>query len=404
MPRYLLVLFLLATSFSSIAQEQNFNNCIVGLQTDARQQNIPDWVVDEVLPSLKYQERVIELDRAQPEFTQTFANYFNKRVTSGRIDKARTLYRQHGEFLNTLTEKYGVPGQYLIAFWGLETNFGSYLGKMPTLDVLATLACDQRRSEYFGRELITALKLLEREQLLPSEMKGSWAGAMGHTQFMPSAYMRFAIDGDNDGKIDLWKSPEDALASAANFLKHLGWQTNERWGREVKLPKDFPYASSGLKQKQTLDVWTKLGVTRSNGLPLPNADMQSAVLVPLGHTGPAFLVYDNFSVIMRWNYSESYAIAVGHLADRTVGGDDLRQSLSIKAPSLSPQLIRKMQQGLNEKGFDAGKADGIIGSGTRAALRDFQSQQGLVADGFPGFSTFTALNIATDTPLKTKLE
>ena len=384
----------LSFSVGAMAQPNDFQQCIQGLQQTARQQQVPERVVDEVLGKLQQQTRVIELDRSQPEFTQTFADYFNKRVTEQRISKARQLFAEKREFLDQLTQQYGVPGQYLIAFWGLETNFGSYLGKMPTLDVLATLACDQRRSEYFSSELITALKLLEREQLSPQQMKGSWAGAMGHTQFMPSAYMQYAVDGDNDGKVDLWNSHRDALASAAHFLKNLGWQTTERWGREVVLPKDFPYADTGLKYKQPLSVWRELGVARSDGALLPALDMQGAILVPMGHTGPAFIAYSNFSVIMRWNYSESYALAVGHLADRITGGTGLKQAFATDTPRLTPRLVIDMQQRLNQAGFDAGKADGIIGSGTRAALRNYQSQQGMIADGYPSFSTLAALGVS----------
>lgn len=387
----------LSLSLSATAQQDNFQQCLEGLQQTARQQQLSKQVVDEVLGSLRQQKRVLELDRSQPEFTQTFADYLNKRITKQRIAKARQLYAKHGDFLAQLTRQYGVPGQYLIAFWGLETNFGSYLGKMPTLDVLATLACDQRRSEFFSRELITALKLLEREQLTPEQMHGSWAGAMGHTQFMPSAYMQYAVDGDNDGKIDLWNSHQDALASAAHFLKNLGWQTTERWGREVMLPKDFAYTNTGLKQKQPLTAWRALGVKRNDGGPLPALNMRGAILVPMGHSGPAFIAYHNFSVIMRWNYSESYAIAVGHLADRIAGGSSLKQSLETNTPRLTPRLVITLQQRLNDQGFNAGKADGIIGSGTRAALRHFQNQQGLIADGYPSFSTLAALGITTAT-------
>lgn len=394
MIKQLIAVIGLSLSVNAVAQTDTFEQCIAGLQQTARQQQVSERVVNEVLGNLRQQTRVIELDRSQPEFTQTFADYFKKRVTDKRIAQGRELYNKHSDFLAELTQQYGVPSQYLIAFWGLETNFGSYLGKMPTLDVLATLACDQRRSEFFSSELITALKLLEREQLSPEQMKGSWAGAMGHTQFMPSAYMQYAVDGDNDGKIDLWNSHHDALASAAHFLKNLGWQTTERWGREVMLPKDFPYADTGLKQKQPLTAWRALGVKRNDGRPLPALDdMQGAILVPMGHSGPAFIAYSNFSVIMRWNYSESYAIAVGHLADRIAGGAGLKQSLQTDSPRLSSSLVVTMQQRLNDQGFDAGKADGIIGSGTRAALRNFQSQQGLIADGYPSFSTLAALGV-----------
>jgi len=392
--RLLIAILVFGASMAATAQPEQFGECIKSLQVNARQQQLPDWLVDEVLGGLVYQQRVIELDRAQPEFTQTFADYFNKRVTPERVERARILYARHRQFLDKLAGQYGVPGQYLIAFWGLETNFGSYLGKMPTLDSLATLACDERRSEYFTRELMTALAILQREQLQAADMRGSWAGAMGHTQFMPSAYAKYAVDGDGDGKIDLWRSQEDALASAANFLNQLGWQAAQRWGREVLLPEDFPYASTGLSQRKTLADWRKLGVLRFDGEPLPELDIEASILLPMGHTGPAFIVYDNFRVIMRWNYSQNYAIAVGNLADRTAGGGGLVVSVDTPVPALNPALIKDLQERLSSLGFDAGKADGIIGQTTRTALRQFQASKGLVADGFPGFSTLAALGIS----------
>ncbi len=379
-----------------LAETKSFESCIADFQRQARDQQLPDYIQD-VLAQLKHQPRVIELDRAQPEFTQTFADYMQARVTRARVKRARELYREYRPLLDQLTNQYGIPGQYLVAFWGLETNFGSYLGKMPTLDSLATLACDERRSTFFSNELFTALRILDRESLQASDMRGSWAGAMGHTQFMPSAYERYAIDGSGDGKIDLWNSREDALTSAANFLNQLGWQAAERWGREVKLPASFPYQQAGLEQSQPVSHWRKLGVRRSDGELLPDLEIPASIVLPMGHSGLAFVVYENFRVIMRWNFSESYALAVGHLADRTAGGAGLAHALSADTPALNPALIRQLQEQLNLAGFDTGDADGIIGAKTRTALRAFQRKQGLVADGYPGYSSFTALGISLET-------
>ncbi|MFT5579542.1 MAG: membrane-bound lytic murein transglycosylase B [Paraglaciecola psychrophila] len=389
----LLALLLLGTGSSYAVP---FDQCIEELQRSARAQQLPERIITDVLGQLRFQSRVIELDRSQPEFTQTFADYLNKRVTAGRVERAQKHFDEQREFLTELTLRYGVPGRYLIAFWGLETNFGSYLGKMPTLDVLATLACDDRRSDYFRAELMTALRVLERENLDPKQMKGSWAGAMGHTQFMPSAYEKYAVDGDGDGRVDLWGSRRDALTSAANFLKELGWNSGERWGREVLLPKQFPWASTGLAQPRTLREWVALGVTNSNGSTLPLLDLPAAILLPMGHSGPAFIAYDNFHTIMRWNFSESYAIAVGHLADRIAGGTTLVAPLKAVIPGLSPRLITQMQLQLSAQGFDTGSADGIMGPATRAALRSFQSANQLIADGYPSLQTFSTLKIAID--------
>lgn len=375
-----------------MGQELEFTRCLADLQERARAKQLPAWIVDEVLPELKYQARVIELDRSQPEFAQTFADYLNRRLTPERIDRGRQLRDEYNQFLDGLTGKYGVPGQYLIAFWGLETNFGNYLGKMPTLDCLATLACDNRRSDFFTEELMTALALLKRESLLPAEMQGSWAGAMGHTQFMPSAYLKHAVDGDGDGRIDLWRSARDALASGANFLANLGWRKGERWGREVLLPEHFPYSQSGLANRKPLRYWAELGVLMTDRSSLPDVDMEGSILVPAGHTGPAFLVYRNFDVIMRWNRSESYALSVGLLADRVSGAvPPLTRPPSPDEPALSRLTVEEVQKKLNQLGFNAGGVDGVFGSATRSALRAFQQSHGMVADGHPDSATLSAL-------------
>ena len=375
----------------AIGQNSDFAQCVVNLQEQARAEKLPDWIVDDILPALEYQPRVIELDRSQPEFTKTFANYLNRRVTRERVSKGQQLRDKYDQLLSELTRKYGIPGHYLISFWGLETNFGSYLGKMPILDCLATLACDQRRSTFFTGELMTALALLDRESLSPEAMHGSWAGAMGHTQFMPSAYLKYAVDGD--GRVDLWKSEYDALTSGANFLTNLGWKTGERWGREVLLPSDFPYEQSGLGNRQPLQYWSRLGVTMTNRNALPELDMEGSILVPAGHAGPAFIVYRNFDVIMNWNRSEFYALSVGLLADRIAGAMPLTRPPSQHEPSLSRAQVMDIQQRLSQKGFDVGGIDGVLGPATRKAIGAFQKSVGMIADGHPDKITLEALQI-----------
>jgi len=300
---------------------------------------------------------------------------------------------EYGPLLTQLTRDYGVPGRYLVAFWGLETNFGNYLGNMSTLNSLATLACDDRRSEFFKGELIHALHILNDNNFEPGDMRGSWAGAMGHTQFMPSSYRRFAIDGDGDGIVDLWRSIPDALTSAANFLQSLGWQAEERWGREVQLADSFPFEEASLRNRKSLSEWRNLGVRLASGGLLPQVEgMQGAVLVPAGHMGPAFLVYDNFDVIMRWNRSESYAISVGYLADR-IGGAGRLVNMPPGDAAIAIADIRLMQEQLNELGFNAGVVDGMMGSQTRAALREYQRENELIADGFPKPETLRSLGV-----------
>lgn len=368
-------------------QVANFRQCLVGLQQGAVKDGVLSSTIEQVLAKAQYLPKILEYDRNQPEFVQTFPGYFSKRVNSWRINKGREMLTKHQAFLAKLTLQYGIPAQYLVAFWGLETNFGSYKGKMPIIDSLATLACDERRSQFFTTELFQALRLLERENLQVEQMVGSWAGAMGHTQFMPTAYLTYAVDGDNDGKKDLWNSELDALASAANFLHNLGWKRGYRWGREVSLPVNFDYQIAGKSNKQALSYWRKQGLTTVSGIALENIPLKAALLVPAGHTGPAFLVYENFEVILRWNNSEYYGIAVGHLADRIMGKAPLSKAL----PDLPVYTIAQMQafqQKLNELGFDVGTADGILGPATREGVRAFQASKQLVADGYPSQETF----------------
>ena len=368
-----------------------FNQCLLEKQQEAIEFGVSSTRVETEFAKMEFIPRVIELDRSQPEFVSTFSSYYSKRVNEWRITKGREKYAEHKDFLKTLTEKYGIPGHYLISFWGLETNYGGYKGKMSTLDSLATLACDARRSAFFSNELFLALKLMDSQGLTRESMKGSWAGAMGHTQFMPTTYTGYAIDGDGDNKIDLYNSEKDALASAANFLWKLGWKAGLRWGREVLLPNNFDYQLAN-KQVMSITEWKTLGIMQANGTPLPVSDIEARLRVPAGHQGPAFLTYENFRIIMRWNNSEFYAIAVGQLANQIAGGTGLVSNLP-DLPNFKITDIAKLQSKLNTLGYDVGGADGIMGPATREGIRQFQADNKLVADGFPSPQTIeTILN------------
>lgn len=383
LPKWITAALLVAASVHSLADEALFGQCVENLQTKASKEGISTATVNNVLSKVQFVPRVIELDRQQPEFTTTFADYLNRRVTDDRIDKGRKLLAQHRSLFNAVEKKYGIPGHYLVAFWGLETNFGSYFGKMPILDSLATLACDERRSDYFSFELVSALRIIDEGAITPEKMLGSWAGAMGHVQFMPHVFLKYAVDGDGDGKRDLWNSLPDAMHSAGNFLQGLGWQPNQRWGREVALPDNFDYMQIGLQNRKTLKEWSALGITRARrGKPLPVEDFLASLVVPAGHQGPKFLVYDNFNVIMRWNRSEFYAIAVGYLADKINGEDDLASPPPVDAVRLNRQQILEIQQKLTDKNFDTNGVDGIWGPATRKAIREYQQSQKMIADGF----------------------
>jgi membrane-bound lytic murein transglycosylase B len=383
------------TSFAQLQAEDNqapvvsFEQCIVDLQQQALSAGVSQDTVTSVLGNAKYLAKILEYDRNQPEFVQTFPGYFSARVTPWRIEKGREMLAKHKEFFAKLTQQYGVPGHYLVAFWGLETNFGGIKGKMPIIDSLTTLACDPRRSTFFSKELIQALRLVERENLLVSDMVGSWAGAMGHTQFMPTAYLTYAKDGDGDGKIDLWNSELDALESAANFLQNLGWQAGYRWGREVSLPANFDYQLAGKSNPKALSFWARQGVTNTDGKTIEQGELPAALLIPAGYTGSAFLVYSNFDTILRWNNSEYYGIAVGHLADRIAGKPDLSKPLP-ELPKYTLLEMQAFQHKLNELGYEVGEADGILGPATRKGVSAFQAQQGLIADGYPSQETVVA--------------
>lgn len=372
---------LLCCLLAGAVRADDFAACLDGLGRRAREAGVDAELVAAVLPRLRHQPRVVELDRSQPEFVQSFAAYLERRLTPERVRRGRDLFARYRDFLDGLTHRYGVPGQYLIALWGLETHFGGYLGSMPTLDALATLACDGRRGEYFAGEFVTALELLARQGLSPERLRGSWAGALGHTQFMPSTYLRYAVDGDGDGRIDLLGSERDALASGARFLAALGWRAGLRWGREVRLPEGFDYRLAD-GQWRELDEWAARGVRAADGSALPRLPVAARLLVPAGHRGPAFLVYHNFEVILGWNRSEFYALSVGLLADRIAGGEGLHRPPP-PAPPLPRSAVLELQRGLAALGYPVGEADGVIGPATRRALAAFQTDRGLVADGHP---------------------
>lgn len=382
----------LAAPVIDVAPVNDFATCVQGLQRRAIESGVSEHTSNTVLANVQYVMKVIELDHKQPEYTETFGNYLNAHVTADRIKQGRKMLEQNETLFQSLEDEYGLPAQYLVAFWGLETNYGSYQGKMPVLNSLATLACSDRRADFFAGELFEALKLVDAEIVEPDQLVGSWAGAVGNMQFMPSTYRRFAIDADGNGKADLWHSVPDAMTSAANYLHKSGWHRGEKWGEEVELPADFDYSQTGLQQRKSLERWRSLQVTYADGRPLPENDKQAAILLPSGHSGPAFLVYPNFDVIMKWNRSEFYAISVGYLGDR-INGEATLLHTPPPLPRLEIAKVKALQNALTAAGFDAGNADGVLGSGTRAAIRGFQKAQGMIADGYPSPEVFTALGI-----------
>lgn len=374
------------------AAESAFGSCLERLEREAIDSGIPAATARRVLKDLQPIERVLQSDRSQPEFVKTFTEYFSARVNDGRIEQGRRLLKEHADLLQAIKQQTGIPPHYLLALWGLETNFGTYFGKLDIPAALTTLACDSRRAAFFQRELFAVLNIIAAGDMSREQLIGSWAGAIGHMQFMPSTFLEYAVDGDGDDRRNLM-SRVDALHSGAHYLKALGWTSGYRWGREVLLPDDFDYEKTGSDQWRALSEWLALGVRDAFGNSLSSAPIDAAVLLPAGHTGPAFLVYANYKVVLDWNRSHYYALSVGRLADRIAGAGPLQR------PPPSPDVIRLkrerilwLQERLNTLGYAAGKPDGIFGSGTAAAVRKAQQQFGLLADGYPTAALYEVLS------------
>ncbi|HET9679852.1 MAG TPA: lytic murein transglycosylase [Gammaproteobacteria bacterium] len=378
------------------AAEINRKACLAALRGKAETRDYSRQTLDTAFARIDLLERVISQDRHQPEFIYTLWDYLDTRVTPERVAYGRRMKHEYADLLARINADFGVNPQYLLAFWGLETNFGRYFGDIPVLDSLATLACDSRRNEFFTTQFLEALQIIDSGAMRAEEMHGSWAGAMGHTQFLPTTYTGYAIDYDNDGERDLFNSLPDALASSANYLTAIGWHDGERWGREVELPADFNWSLAGLGTKKPISFWREAGVETVFGDPVPKADMMASLLLPTGRHGPAFLVYNNFHVIMKWNRSISYAIAVGYLANRIAGMGKLRADPA-DSPNLRTETVMEIQRRLNALGFAAGPVDGIVGSQTRGAVEAFQIRHGLPADGYPDRHLLSVLREVSQT-------
>lgn len=371
--------------------EDAFRAWLEDVRTEARGQGISQATLEAALRDVAPIQRVIELDRRQPEFTRTFWDYLERRVTPGRVARGRELLAKHRGLLKGMRERYGVQPRFLVAFWGLETNFGDYLGSFPVIPAVATLAYDDRRGDFFRTQLLDALRIVDQGHITPEKMMGSWAGAMGHLQFIPSTFVAHAVDADGDGRKNIWADLRDVFASGANYLSNVGWKGDEIWGREVRLPDDFDWTLAKLSVRKPIPAWADMGVRRADGRPLPTADMSGSIVLPQGHEGPAFLVYDNFRAIMRWNRSINYAIAVGHLSDRIIGLPRLKTGRDVDNAPLRREQALEIQRLLNTLGFAAGEPDGIPGPKTRAAIRAFQRAQGLPDDGYPSPALLDAL-------------
>ena len=297
-------------------EARDYNVWVTELRRDAIRKGISPALFDAAMAGFKPNPRVIQLDRKQPEGKWTFADYKKRVLSSDRIAQGRRMYAEHRAELEKAAQKYGVPAQYIVALWGIETSYGNITGGFDVIPALATMAWEGRRADFFRDELLRALAIVDNGHIKLENMKGSWAGAMGQNQFMPSSFDRFAVDGNNDGRKDIWTSLPDVFASTANYLATNGWNTGDRWGRAVKLPASFPDSLTGLDVKKSLSAWHKLGVKRPDGSAIPVVDgFTASVVTPDGLDGPAYLVYNNYRVFLTWNRSTYFATAVGLLAD-----------------------------------------------------------------------------------------
>ncbi|MBD3792842.1 MAG: lytic murein transglycosylase [Campylobacterales bacterium] len=383
-----LIIFILLLLFitSSFAQECTntlpFNTWLEQFKQDATAQGISPNTVNATLNGVRYDASIIKRDRRQVQFSQNFSTFLGKVISAYRIQKGQKLILQHAKLLQDIENRFGVPRSVLVAFWGLESDFGQNMGNENTIRSLATLAYDCRRTEKFRGELLAALRLIDQGDLTAREMRGAWAGEIGQTQFLPSYYLQYAVDFDGDGKRNLIRSTADALASTANYLKQLGWRSGEPWLEEVVLPSNLPWEQSGLEQSYPISYWASLGLRRADNLPL-GGSLYASLLLPMGKDGAAFLVYHNFkNAYLIWNESLLYSTTAAYFATRLSGAKPMQPNRA-KIASLTFAQVKTLQQRLVQRGYNVGNVDGIIGENTRIAVKQIQRQLGMPMDGYP---------------------
>ena len=370
-----------APAAAAARKPQSFQAWLADLRREALGRGISAATFDRAFADVRLSERVRELDGNQAEFNRMVWTYLDSAVSDQRVRQGRERMQQNARVLNPIAARFGVPPEILVAFWGIETDFGRQTGGFSVIDALTTLAYEGRRADYFRRELLAALEILESGDVTPDRMTGSWAGAMGQTQFMPTVFLAHADDEDGDGRRDIWGSLADVFGSTARFVRSNGWKTGESWGQEVVLPTGFAYEEAELTVTKPVAEWRRLGVRGAGGAPL-TGEGDAAILVLGGHQGPAFLVRDNFRAIMRYNPSTSYALAVALLSDRIAGRSGVQAGWPRHEQPLTRAEREEVQQRLAALGYAPGPVDGIIGANTRNAVRRFQASAGLVPDGF----------------------
>lgn len=368
--------------------KNDFQNCLANLRSSALSAGVSGAIYDRYTQNLSPDYSVIDKLNYQPEFSTEIWDYLSGLVDEERVQDGGQKIAQHENVLNQVATQYHVPRETVVAVWGVESNYGNISGKYPLIQALGTLSCEGRRQSYFRGEFFTTLKILQRGDLTEQQLKGSWAGAFGHTQFMPSTYERLAVDFDGDGRRDLVSSVPDALASTANFLKKSGWQAGMPWGFEVQVPSSVSVGGEGRRNKKALSTWVARGVTRMDGSPIIQGNLsensQAGLLAPAGAKGAKFLVFKNFDAIYGYNAAESYALAIALLSDRLQGKQGVVASWGVEDAGTSRAERREIQTLLLQRGYDIGAADGLIGDKTRQAIKMEQQRLGLVQTGRAG--------------------
>ncbi len=360
---------------------------------DFKREAIADGIrpetIEETIGGITPDQSIIGRDRKQGFFSQTFTEFYFKLATKGREQMGRTFLQRYKPIFDRAEKEFGVPGPVITGFWALESDFGGGMGNLPVLRSLVTLAWDCRRGEMFREELKAAMKIVERGDLTPDQMIGSWAGELGQTQFLPRHYFNYGVDYDGDGRVDLIHSNADVIGSTAKFIASMGWHRGEPWLDQVRLTKELPWEKADLSVKLPRSQWVAWGI-KGIGQDLPSDDMPASLLLPMGRSGPAFLAYENFDVYTQWNQSLTYATTAAHLASRMAGAPNLSKTIG-NVPTLSYEQIKELQSLLKRRGYDVGEVDGKLGAGTRKAVKEMQVKYGLPADSYPTAELLTAL-------------
>lgn len=381
----------LMTADAIQAAAANFPQCLQRMAPLAARQGVPHAAYAALTRDLTPDLKIMDFVDAQPEFTRSFWDYLDLLVSEDRIQRGRAVLADNRAAFDAMERNYGVDRYVIAAIWGIESKYSTMMGDRYVLRSTATLACIGRRQDYFRNEFLAAVELLHRGDVQPDRMKGSWAGAFGPTQFMPTVYKTYAVDADGDGHRDITASVPDLLFSTANYFRKNGWETGQTWGYEVVVPKNFNFMLADRSKVMSIGEWERLGIKRAGGQGFPRSSDRAYLMVPAGAQGPGFLMLNNFRVIMRYNPAEAYALAIGHLSDRLRGGDAFVQAWPKHERVLTRDERSEMQQLLARQGFNIGTPDGRLGPQTRTAIRDYQARAGLVPDGFPSATVLARL-------------